>query len=125
MLPDTPHDVLIIPHERFETTQKQFLKYPHVTPRVLGDDVFWWTAIAPDGRGNLGWMMRFYGGELVIGVTGGSFRPADVPASRRQSKKGNGKRERRLRNVIERGLVVTPPDNLLEFLHESTRETNN
>lgn len=98
----------------------QFLGFRHAPLRVLGDHVFWWTPLAPDGKGSVGWLLCFYAGELVLGITGGSFKPdgAPVKSGRLLNK---GKREGYLKRVIDRGLVVTPPDDYLEFLYQAIR----
>jgi hypothetical protein len=85
---------------------------------ALGNGVFKYAAVVqPEEPGVTIWAMVFFGVVPVIAFTGIAERKQQRrPPTFEETIRRKGRRERKLRDIVERGLVVPPPDNLLEFL---------
>jgi hypothetical protein len=70
--------------------------------------------------------MVFFGMVPVVAFTGIAEREEERrKPTFEELIRGKGRRERKLRGVVDRGLIKSPPEDLLGFLnwHEKKRET--
>jgi len=123
---NAPHDAIIVPQEEFRSTLLEFRDLAQMNPRnprILGRSVFAWVPIAPpDSIELIAWVMVFYDSIAVLGFTGTDFSDDDPdsatePLHRTILKKG--RRERKLRDIVKRGLVSPVPDDLTAFIRRA------
>ena len=85
---------------------------------MMGNDVFRFASITQEQYpGITAWLMVFFGTVPIVGITG-------IPEREDERREptfeelllGKGRRERRLKRIVDRGLVTAPPDDLLGFL---------
>jgi hypothetical protein len=91
---------------------------PDTSRKPLGNDVFWYLPTVAEDLETIAWLMVFFGKAAYAGFTGipeeeGYF---ELPISQRLQQ--NSARWKRLRKIVEGGLVVVPPDNFFGFLSE-------
>jgi hypothetical protein len=114
--PLTLHD---LPAEELEFTLETFGRLrPFEFRGIMGNDVFKYAAITQEQYPDItAWLMVFFGTIPVLGITG-------IPERERERQeptfeeiiRGKGRRERKLKRIVDRGLVQTPPEDFLGFL---------
>jgi hypothetical protein len=126
ILPATTVAIKIFPYEAYPIVVRDF-DQPFLPKRqVLGPDVFSWQPLGiGSSDGKTGWLLRFYDGVAVMGMTGGLLGfPKPVPRNPHfLLKKPKGKRQRILRDVVNLGLVSVPPEDYLTFLSEMEEDS--
>jgi hypothetical protein len=117
---DPPMSLHILPPADLESTLADLRRVGPVNFRnPMGNDVFKYAMVSqPEHPGVTAWAMVFFGRVLVIGITG-----IPEPEEERREPtfqeliRRKGRRERHLRRIVDRRLVMHPPDDLLGFLH--------
>jgi hypothetical protein len=125
-LKDQPLSLSTIPQENFDDVFEFFATMPGPTFREpLGNNVFTWMPIsAADNPDVVAWPMVFFGRVIYVGYTG---IPEDDDYFKRsfpQLIRQKGKREKQLRGIVDRRLIMPPPDDMLGFLrwHEERKK---
>ena len=119
-LPNQPMTLYDLKPEDLESTIEHFgMLGPFEFRGVMGNDVFRYAVITqPQYPDITAWLMVFFGTVPVVSITGIPEReeerqePTFEEVIRRK-----GRRERKLRGIVDRGLVIHPPEDLLGFLN--------
>jgi len=126
-LPDQPMTLYDLPAHELDFTIETFGRLGSFQFRGhMGNDVFKYAAITQEEHPDItGWLMVFFGTVPVLAVTG-------IPENEKERYepkfadliRGKGRRERKLKAIVDRGLVLAPPEDLLDFLnmHEERRK---
>jgi hypothetical protein len=119
-LPDQPLTFhLVLPEDLEETLDLLRRVGPLNFSAPMGQDVFKYALITqPEHPDVTVWAMVFFGKVLGLGITGipEPEEERDEPTFE-ELIRGKGRRERRLRGIVERGIVIAPPEDILGFLH--------
>ena len=127
-LPDQPMTLYDLPPSELESTLADFGRLGPIEFRgLMGNDILKYTTVTQAEHPDVtAWIMVFFGMVPVVAFTG----IADREEERRKPTfeeliRGKGRRERKLRGVVDRGLIKPSPEDLLGFLnwYEKKRET--
>lgn len=119
-LPTQPLSLTIVPIEDFDVTMALFQQYiPFQWQQPLGQNVFNWTAFErEDADGVIPILMTFFGKVAVVAWLGIPERDDERQLSFWQMIRRKGRREQRLRAIVDRRLVGLPPEDLLGWLRQ-------
>ena len=119
-LPDQPLTLYDPPADQLEFTLETFGRLgPFEFRDIMGNDIFKYAAITQEQYPNItAWLMVFFGTVPVIGITG-------IPEREKERReptfeeliRGKGRRERKLKGIVDRGLVIPPPEDILGFIY--------
>ena len=126
-LPDQPLTLYDYPPDALERIVGLFRMAGSLEFRgAMGNGVFKYAATAQEEHPDVTmWLMVFFGTVPVMGITG-------IPAPHEERREprfeelilGKGRRERRLKRIVDRGLVLPPPEDLLGFLRQHEEQKN-
>lgn len=120
-LPDQPLTVYDLPPSALNSTMESFgLLGPFEFKDVMGNDVFKYASITQTQHPDItAWLMVFFGTVPVLGITGIAHpEDEDDEPTFEEFLLEDGSRERRVKRIMKRGLVVPPPEDILGFLHQ-------
>jgi len=126
-LPDQPLTLHDPPAHELEFALETFGQLgPFEFRGIMGNEVFKYAATTQEQYPDItAWLMVFFGTVPVIGITG-------IPELERERREptfeeimqGKGRRERRLKRIVDRGLVRTPPEDFLDFIRQYEEQNN-
>jgi hypothetical protein len=116
---DQPLSLVQIDVEEVSPTIELFREWnPDNSRKPLGNNVFWYLPAVADDLETIAWLIVFFGKAAYAGFTGIPEEEAYFELPIRQRLQQNSARWKRLRKIVEGGLVVMPPDNFFGLLSE-------
>jgi hypothetical protein len=127
-LPDQPMTLYDLPPSELESTLADFGRLGPIEFRgLMGNDIFKYATVTQAEHPDVtAWIMVFFGMVPVVAFTGIAEREEERrKPTFEELIRGKGRRERKLRGVVDRGLIKPSPEDLLGILnwHEKKRET--
>jgi hypothetical protein len=118
-LPDQPLSLTFVPTDDYDERVEYFQSFvSHDWIKPMGNNVFNWMPIAGSAEQRIiPILMSFFGRVLIIGSIGLQKGAEKQQPTFEQMTRRKGKREKQLRGIVDRGLVMPPPDDLLDYLH--------
>jgi hypothetical protein len=126
-LANQPMTLYDLPPGELESTIDYFgLLGPFEFRGMMGNDVFKYSTITQEQYPDItAWLMVFFGMVPVVSITGIAEREKErqEPVFQELIRR-KGRRERKLRGIVDRGLVQPPPEDFLGFLrwHEERKK---
>jgi hypothetical protein len=114
-LKDQPLSLSMVEDEDFDSTLEYFEGASRFAFRKpLGNDVFTWMPfVAGEDPEKSAWLMVFFGKVAVIGWIGIAEDDDERKLTFEQVIRRKGRREKRLRRIVDRGLIKPPPNDLI------------
>jgi hypothetical protein len=112
-----PLSLVTIDMEEVAPTIELFREWnPDTSRKPLGNNIFCYLPVVADDLETIAWLMVFFGKAAYVGFTGipeenGYF---ELPLSQRLQQ--NSAKWKKLKKIVEGGLVVVPPDDFLGAL---------
>jgi hypothetical protein len=117
-LPDQPLSLTFFSTDEYEEQIQYFRSFvPYEWAKPMGNNVFNWMPIAGSADQKIiPILMTFFGKVLIVGWIGLQKGAKKSQLTFEQMIRRRGKREKHLRDIVNRGLVETPPEALLGYL---------
>jgi hypothetical protein len=127
-LPDQPLSLTFVSNDDYQDQIDYFRSFvSHEWAEPMGNNVFNWMPITESAEQRIiPILMTFFGKVLVVGWIGRDVTSKKPQLSFDEMIRRKGKREKALRGIVDRRLVMPPPDDVLGFLrwHEEKKKKN-